>query len=339
MRSFRPRPLAAAPLTTGLVLAALLSACDGMGGGDEAGPDGGVGGAAAADTGFAAESPALQGVIAGLRTPESVVHDAEQDLYFVANIDGNPSGRDGNGFIARVHPDSLDAPSLGWVRGGRTGVTLNAPKGMAIQGDTLWVADIDALRAFNRRTGRPHGSVSLAELGAVFLNDVAVGPDGALYVTDTGIRFTPQGTLDPSAPAPSRVYRVAGRVATVAVEGEILSGPNGIVWDSAGRRFVIAPFNGPTLLAWNPDSGARGPNPRRLAAGPGSYDGIAILPDGGVVVSSWADSSLYVMRGDSALTRMVTGVEAPAALGVDARRNRVLIPLFNQNRVVVFGIE
>ena len=63
-------------------------------------------------------------------------------------------------------------------------MTLNAPKGMALRGDTLFVADIDILRMFNRRTGAPLGGVDVAERGATFLNDVAVGPDGSLYITD-----------------------------------------------------------------------------------------------------------------------------------------------------------
>lgn len=56
-----------------------------------------------------------------------------------------------------------------------------------IVGDTLWVADIDAMRAFNKRTGAVIATVDLRPRGAVFLNDVAAGPDGALYITDTGL--------------------------------------------------------------------------------------------------------------------------------------------------------
>src|SRR5256885_8154331 len=47
------------------------------------------------------------------------------------------------------------------IEGGRTGVTLHAPKGMALNGDTLWVADIDVVRAFNAKTGALVDSVSL----------------------------------------------------------------------------------------------------------------------------------------------------------------------------------
>ena len=72
-------------------------------------------------------------------------------VYFVANINGSPLGKDGNGFISRLTRDGK-VDSLKFIAGGRGGAVLNAPKGMAISGDTLWVADIDAARAFHKRS-------------------------------------------------------------------------------------------------------------------------------------------------------------------------------------------
>jgi sugar lactone lactonase YvrE len=310
-----------------------LAAC--TSGDSDAAPDSATSAAADSAAADTTGAPALVGTIDGLRTPESVLHDPEQDVYFVSNIDGNPSDKDGNGFIARVPAEQLGSPQLDFVRGGRTGIRLNAPKGMAIVGDTLWVADIDAVRGFNRKTGRPVATIDLAPMGATFLNDIAVGPGDTLYVTDTGVRFDATGTM--SHPGTDRVFAIAGRTPSVAVEGTILSGPNGVTWDSAGRRLLVAPFSGPTLLGWTP--GGRAPNPQRLAAGPGSFDGIGFLPDGRLVVSSWADSSVYAVQGDSVMTRLITGLEAPADLGIDAKRGRIMVPLFNQNRVVVYGVR
>ena len=320
---------------------AAASACAGSGGDGEAA--GTVSSTSAEDSAALASAaiegapgtPTLVGVISGLRTPESVLHDPEQDVYFISNVNGNPSAVDGNGTIARVPADSLDVIDRQFIHG-RSSAPLNAPKGMAITGDTLWVADIDVVRAFDRTTGRPLGNVSLSGFGAAFLNDIAVGPDSALYVTDTGIHFGPNGQIS-AAPGPSRIYRIAGRAPAVAVEGEILSGPNGIAWDSAGKRFVVAPFSGPTLLAWTPDG--RPPNPRRLAPGPGSFDGIGRLPNGMLGATTWADSSLYAVQGDTTLVRLIAGIEAPADFGVDRKRNRVMIPLFNAGRVVVYSMK
>src|SRR5436309_13664691 len=125
--------------------------------------------------------------VVGFLTPESVLDDSAQGIYFVSNINGSPLTKDNNGFISRVRPDGA-VENLKFIEGGRGGVTLNAPKGMAVRGDTLWVTDIDAVRAFDAKTGAPRDSVSLSSLGAVFLNDLAITPTGAHYITDTGIK-------------------------------------------------------------------------------------------------------------------------------------------------------
>ena len=137
----------------------------------------------------AAQSATAQkiGETGNLKVPESVRYDAELDVFYVSNINGNPSQKDNNGFIAKVRADSTGVVTM-LAEGGKNGVTLNAPKGIAIKGDTLYVADIDAVRMFNRRTGAPLGSVDLRAQKATFLNDVAVGSDG-VYITDTGIVF------------------------------------------------------------------------------------------------------------------------------------------------------
>src|SRR2546430_5291507 len=44
-------------------------------------------------------------VVEGFLTPESVLHDPAQDIYFVSNINGGPTTKDNNGFISRVRPD------------------------------------------------------------------------------------------------------------------------------------------------------------------------------------------------------------------------------------------
>src|ERR1043165_5380471 len=100
--------------------------------------------------------------IANFHSPESARYDADQDVWFVSNIAGFGSEKDGRGYIVRIQAGKLDSMSV-FAISGRNGVQLDAPKGMAIQGDTLWVADIDVVRGFDRRTGAPVGTIDLKQ--------------------------------------------------------------------------------------------------------------------------------------------------------------------------------
>jgi sugar lactone lactonase YvrE len=264
---------------------------------------------AAADT--APLSAAIAHTVEKLDAPEAARFDPDLGVYFVANINGQPDGKDGNGYISRVTRDG-QVDSLEFIAGGRGGVTLNAPKGMAIVGDTLWVADIDAIRAFDKRSGKPIATVSLAK-EAKFLNDAAVGPDGAIYFTDTGA---------------NRVFRVAAGKATVALESKDLQGPNGITWDSAASKFVIVAFQGKSISQWAPGDSV----PTVVVDGPGQMDGIEALGEGRFVVSTWTDSSLFILEGDK-ISKLIGGLPSPADIAFDSESGRIAVPLLEENRV------
>jgi sugar lactone lactonase YvrE len=248
--------------------------------------------------------------IPDLRSPDSVVHDEEQDVYFVSNVDGPATARDGNGFIARITPDGK-VVSRKFIDG------LNAPKGMAISGPTLWVADIDLLRGFDRTTGEARATINLAEHGAVYLADVAIGPDDAIYVTDTDVLM--RGDKERVRQGDGRIFRVGedGDV-EVAFQGEELRSPSGIVWD--GTRFLIAQSYGNEVLAWN-----RGMGTKAVLRGPGAYEGIVVLPNGNVIVSSHYDDALHVGKAGE-LRPLFARKPSPGDIGFDRKRNRLLIP-------------
>jgi sugar lactone lactonase YvrE len=230
--------------------------------------------------------------------------------------------KDGNGYISRLKADGT-VDSMKFIEGGKLGVTLNGPKGLALQADTLWVADIDAVRGFNRRTGVPVASITLK--GAKFLNDVAVGPDG-IYITDTGVKADAKGL---SHTGPDRVYRIApNRSQDVALENDSLAGPNGITWDGARKQFIIVPFFGKVVRAWSPGSKVTVP----LGTSPGQLDGVEVLDAQRLLITSWADSSLDVFENGAA-TALDKNLPSPADIGLDTKRGRVAIPLLMENRI------
>ncbi|RMH12007.1 MAG: hypothetical protein D6701_14140 [Gemmatimonadetes bacterium] len=243
--------------------------------------------------------------VSGFAASEAVRHDPEVDVYLVANISGDPTGKDDDGFISRVSPDG-EVLELRWIDGADEAVTLHAPKGMALKGDTLFVADIDVVRAFDRHTGAPLQERPVP--GAEFLNDVAVGGDGTVYVTDTGA-----GVL----------YRFEGTEPVVLAAGEALGRPNGVDVDE----------HGVVIVAW--DGGARRVDPETGAITPlpapdgERLDGVVLLDDGSYLVSSWDHEAVLRVHADGAVDTVLAGVPRAADIGLDPTRRRVLVPTFD----------
>lgn len=260
---------------------------------------------------------------AGLQQPESVLHDSVADVYLVSNLDGPPLERDNNGFISRVSPDGRMLQPR-WIAGGQNGVTLHAPKGSGIRGDTLYVADIDVVRRFHRTTGAPLGEIAIP--GATFLNDIAVGADGSVYVTDTGLRM---GAGRLQASGTDAVHRIMpdGQLRTVA-RGAELGSPNGMVVDADGAVTVAGMSSGEVYRIAANGSRTQLRAPRR-----GQMDGVARTRSGALLVSDWKRSAAYQIRADADPVIAIRNLPSPADIGYDARRNRLLVPLMTMNRL------
>jgi sugar lactone lactonase YvrE len=255
----------------------------------------------------------------GFTQPEAVRYDPDQDVYFVSNFGpGDAQAKDNNGFISKMTPDG-QIQQLQFIAGGKGGVTLHAPRGMFITGDTLWVADEDAVRGFNRRTGAPLATASFSAYKLGFLNDVAAGPD-AVYVTDTGT---------------NTIYRIANGRVTVALQDTSLGGPNGITWDANRSRFIVVPYGGASAIrSWT--AGSKTLNQIGRSGG-SKFDGVEVLSGGRVLVASQADSSLHLFAGGIGRPIIHTG-GAPADIAVDTKRNRVAVPFVDRNLVEIWQL-
>jgi sugar lactone lactonase YvrE len=276
-------------------------------------------------------APARTATVNGFKTPESVRYDSAGDVFYVSNINGSPLAKDNNGFISRMKPDGA-IDSLELIAGGRGGVTLNAPKGLALIADTLWVADIDVVRAFNVRTGAVVATVDLTSFHALFLNDICVGGDGALYITDTGVKAN--GDSMTHVAGSDRIFRIdAAHHTTVALASDSLHWPNGITWDASGKRFIVVPFDKvPQILEWRPGT----PQPKIIGYGSGQYDGVEILGDRRLIITSWADSTISIRDGN--VRTAIRQLPSPADIGIDTRRMHIAVPLLTKDRVEILTI-
>jgi hypothetical protein len=268
-----------------------------------------------------ATSTAAEGTLSGFQTPESVLYDADQDVYFVSNINGQPTAADDNGFISRVNPETLEI-TLKWIDGAKSDVTLNAPKGMAIVGDDLYVSDLTVVRRFDRKTGKPKGEVALP--GSTFVNDAAA--DGStIYVTDSGLKagakgFEPTGT--------DAVWKITGMKPQKIASGSDLNRPNGITVVD-GKIWVVS-FGANEL--YQIDKGKK-TNVTRLPSG--SLDGLVHLSDGTFLISSWDGKAVYRGPATGPFIAAVEKVDSPADIGYDTKRYRLLVPHFMENVVTI----
>ena len=263
---------------------------------------------------------------AGLQTPECVLWDPEQDVYFVSNINGDPTAADKNGFISKVGPDGK-VLELKWIDGSKKGVELSAPKGMVVAGKILFVADLDTVRMFDRKSGKPKGKIGVKD--SVFLNALTISPDGKkLYVSDSAVKMDNGKFAGTGSDA---IYGIDLKKKSVKplIQDKNLHWPNGVLADDSGVWVVTLGGNELIHVSYKGELGSVTKLPK------GGLDGIVKLGDTSLLVSSWEGSAIYRGLPGGEFAEVVSGVTTPAAIGFDSKRNAVLIPVFMGNAVEI----
>lgn len=246
---------------------------------------------------------------------EAARYDNARDEYLVSNL-GERGNAAADGFISRVAPDGT-VRELRWIAAG-----LTDPLGIFLHGDTLYVADVTAVRLFDRNTGLLRRSIEVP--GAIRLNDLAVARDGTVYVTDSA------GTDQAGA-----LWRIdpRGRVSAFAARNPALERPNGINVLPDGS--VIHGGRGVNLVIRTP----QGRIIREVTLPTGQFDGIVVLPDGRLLVASQLGRNVYrVDLSTGTATAVAQNIEIPAAIGYDTRRNRLLVPQIRAGSLTIYEL-
>lgn len=242
--------------------------------------------------------------------PESVLIDFETSRMWVSNIVGQPDQKDGLGQILELNLDgqliSEDFTS---------GLTLNAPKGMCILDDSLYIADIDVIHVVSVHTGQFRYDVSIE--GAAFLNDLVCGFNEA-YVSDS---------------RNGRIHRIYKEGKSELVGDLSPMKPNGLAIQ--GIHLFVADFASSTVLRLLPT----GQIDEKWTVPTAGLDGVAVLRDRSVVVSSWEGQAIYQLSPDGTVNTLAEGVKSPADFAVDQRHNRLIVPQLTENhlRIIPMG--
>lgn len=242
-----------------------------------------------------------------LKVPESVLVDDKENCLWVSNIDGAANGKDGKGSISKLSKTGTPI-NLDWVTG------LNAPKGMAKYKQELYVADLTELVVIDIKKGVIKNKIKVE--GSVFLNDVTVNKNGAVFVSDTRT---------------GKVHRYENNMVTIEVEN--LQGPNGLL--SIDDQLLI--LDRGSLLSLTP-----GGTISKIMDGMDlSTDGIEKVAPNQYIVSCWNGIVYFVAAGAQKITLFDTRSEKinSADIGYDAKNKIIYVPTFLKNSVVAYQLQ
>ena len=258
----------------------------------------------------------------GLSTPESVEYYGADDIYLVTNINGSPFEKDDNGFISKVSPTG-EMIDLKWIDGSHSETLLNAPKGLAISNNRLFVADLDQVHIFSLPSGKQVSSVTIGD--TLFLNGITPAADGSVYVSDSG--FIP-GFKEGGSDAVYQVF--ADGSYSLVIKDTKLRTPNGLYTD--GVDLLIGSSRSQNIFRLKPNGHLS------KTATPSGMDGMLLLPNGDFLFSSWKDKAVYRMGRDGESRVIGADLKSPADMGYDSKRNRALVPIFLENKLVFLSL-
>lgn len=249
-----------------------------------------------------------------LRTPESVLYDPKENVLYVSNIDGKADELDGSGFISKV---SLDGKitNLRWTSG------LNAPKGMGIYKNRLYVTDVYRLVAINLENGQAEKTWDAAPQTGAFLNDVTVDKAGTVYVSDN---------------RNNKIYRLKDEKWDVWMEGEQLGGPNGLL--AVGTDKLLIGSGKPGALQ---SIDIKTKAITKLADGMAATDGIEPEGKKNYFVSDWNGQVFHVTPDGKAQQVLDTRADKvnSADIAYINKQKLLIVPTFFKNKLVAYKWE
>ncbi|WP_067717337.1 SMP-30/gluconolactonase/LRE family protein [Nocardia yamanashiensis] len=288
-----------------------------------------VPGTTTADGNAAVTAPApvaKTAVLEGFSAPESVYFVG--DRVFVSNLGtADRSAKDGDGFLSELTPAGAVVEPKALPREGDP--VLDAPKGMAHIGNRLYVADVDRIVGYDMDTREQvfEATMSTARL----LNGLAVLNPTTLLVTDT---------------LASSLYRLDLDSRQFALVADGMSGANGIALDPAGQVAYVAAmgvdFGGGNV--YRLDLAAAPVTPVRVGTLFGIHDGMAVRPNGDLVVSDWVSTpgdepgtvTVYDPEGIALAPVAVSApLHGPTGFALDPDGLSIWIPSQADNRVVL----
>jgi sugar lactone lactonase YvrE len=246
-----------------------------------------------------------------LRTCESVRFDKERKHLFVTCINGAPWEKDGKGFIALLNLDG-SIKSESWVTG------LDAPKGMGIMDDLLYVADMNHIVVIDIENATIKKRIEIP--GAAQLNDIDIDSKGKVYFTDSETGW---------------IWTMVDDHPEQWIEGNFKR-PNGLFIED--ERILLASSMSQDLTAIDLEDNS----PEVICTEIGHGDGIEFTGiEGHYIVTSWAGEIFLILPDYTKVSLLNTSdIKINSAdIGFNLNEQIVYVPTFFDNRVMAYRLE
>ena len=245
----------------------------------------------------------------GFNIPESVLMSTDHSILYVANINGNPTEKDSNGFISIL---GLDGKMIThkWVEG------LHAPKGMGIYKENLYVADIDRIVEINIKSGNIEKFIPVK--GAQFLNDIAVTHEGTIFISDS---------------KSSKYYKLKNGKVNEHIFDNSFKFPNGLCVENekilAGTGDRIISFSERDIV-W-----------KDFMLETGSVDGLSIVDEGIYIFSHWEGKVFLAYKDQDKELILDTSADKINAADIyyNAESMLLYVPTFHHNTVSCYKLS
>ncbi len=240
-----------------------------------------------------------------LITPESVLWVAEEGFFYVSEI----GDKEGAGAIAKINGEGKILTE-NWATG------LEAPKGMGLYKDTLFVADLKKLVLIDTQTGNTIRKLEVP--GAVFLNDITVGEDGTVYISDTR-----EGKIYTYKAGQTNVY--LQQAETKDANGLLIKDKT--LWMLTAGGIYTCNLEDKSVHLFS--NGVKG------------GDGIAFINDSSLIASRWAGEVFYVTGDGNARILLDTKQSGANTADLDYIKELglLVIPTFKGQTVKAFQLK
>ncbi len=242
-----------------------------------------------------------------LKTPESVLYDHDLGVIFVSNVNNEPWGKDGNGFISLLNTDGT-IKELEWVK------DMSGPKGMGVFNGKLYVTDTDELIEIDIEKAKILKKYPVAD--AVNLNDIAVCENGMVFISDSNT---------------GKIHVFKDGKVSLWLHDSQMGKTNGL-YTEKGKLYIGSD------KIFQVDIKTKEVN--LVQTNCQGVDGLEKDNDGNFVFSNWPGRIFYLEDGK--MTKMVDSTAEKtntADFDFALELDLLLVPTFYKNQVVAYKIE